>query len=156
MPEVEYHIYGERYPDTPVSVEPEAIEAWKELPNVRVHGKIEDVAPAMQHSSVICLPTMMREGVPMSLIEGAASGKPLLTTDLPGCREIVVDGLNGYLVPEGDERLMAERILYLMSNTGVRLVLGRKSRKKAFEEFAVSLVVDQMIEVYRQLLGTLG
>src|SRR5690625_7700557 len=71
-----------------------------ELPNVRVHGKIEDVAPAMQHSSVICLPTMMREGVPMSLIEGAASGKPLLTTDLPGCRETVVDGLNGYLVPE--------------------------------------------------------
>lgn len=156
MPEVEFHLYGEPYPANPLSVEPEAIEAWKELPNVRVHGKIEDVAPAMQHSSVICLPTMMREGVPMSLIEGAASGKPLLTTDLPGCREIVVDGLNGYLVPAGDERLLAERILYLMSHPGVREEFGRQSRKKAVEEFAVSLVVDQTMEVYRQLLGTLG
>lgn len=155
MPEVEFHLYGEPYPANPLSVEPEAIEAWKELPNVRVHGKIEDVAPAMQHSSVICLPTMMREGVPMSLIEGAASGKPLLTTDLPGCREIVVDGLNGYLVPAGDERLLAERILYLMSHPGVREEFGRQSRKKAVEEFAVSLVVDQTMEVYRQLLGTL-
>src|SRR5690625_6246747 len=99
---------------------------------------------------------MMREGVPMSLIEGAASGKPLLTTDLPGCREIVVDGLNGYLVPAGDERLLAERILYLMSHPGVREEFGRQSRKKAVEEVAVSLVVDQTMEVYRQLLGTLG
>src|SRR5690625_7049141 len=61
MPEVEFHLYEEPYPTNPLSVEPEAIEAWKELPNVRVHGKIRDVAPAMQHSSVLCLPTLLRE-----------------------------------------------------------------------------------------------
>ena len=154
MPEVEFHLFGEPYPANPLSVPPSAIEEWKQLPNLKVHGRIEHVVSAMQRSAVICLPTRMREGVPKSLLEGAAAGKPLLATDMPGCREIVEDGANGFLVPKGRADLLAERILHLMKNPDLRKEFGQHSRKLVTREFSVGLVAEQTMGVYRELLTT--
>lgn len=152
MPEAEFHLFGEPYPANPESVSLSAIEEWKKLPNVTVHGRIENVVPDMQRSAVICLPTAMREGVPKSLLEGAAAGKPLLATDMPGCREIVEHGKNGYLVPAGSADLLAERILHLMKHPGLRKEFGRNSRKMVTEGFSVELVIARTLKVYEELL----
>lgn len=152
MPEVEFHLYGEPYPANPLSVPMQTVEEWKKLPNLTIHGHISDVLPAMLASSVICLPARLREGLPKTLLEAAAAGKPLLATDVPGCREIVQPGVNGYLVPPGRADLLAERILHLMKHPGLRKEFGHESRKIVMSDFSVELVTSQTMKVYDELL----
>jgi N,N'-diacetylbacillosaminyl-diphospho-undecaprenol alpha-1,3-N-acetylgalactosaminyltransferase len=121
---------------------------WK---SVRHLGYKENVKEWIALSDLVVLPSY-REGVPRTLLEAAAMAKPIVTTDVPGCREVVVDGLNGLLVPPKDAAKLAEAIGSLLLNPQKREKMGAAGRKMAVEEFSVEKVVESYKRIYREIL----
>jgi glycosyltransferase involved in cell wall biosynthesis len=100
---------------------------------------------------VVCLPSY-REGLPKVLIEAAACGKPIVTTDVPGCREVVRDGDNGLLVPVRDSKSLADAILRLIENNELRVQMGKRSREIALADFSSERINAQTLDIYRELI----
>ena len=97
------------------------------------------------------LPTYYGEGVPRSLLEAASMALPIITTDAPGCREIVADEKNGFLVPVEDAVTLAEKIEYLLDHPETCLRFGKAGREKVCKEFDQEIVFRQTWDVYRSL-----
>ena len=93
-----------------------------------------------------------REGLPKTLLEAAACERPIVATDVPGCREIVHDGENGLLVKPKDEFTLAEAIERLASDPGLRARMGARGRELIVESFAESIVVDDTMELYQSMM----
>jgi glycosyltransferase involved in cell wall biosynthesis len=140
-------------PDNPGHVPEKILRDYAQLPNVRWLGNVTDIAQEMGRAAVICLPSYYGEGVPKSLLEAAACGKPIVTTDMPGCREVVKPSWNGILVPSRDSAALAEALLLLLRDAELRGRLGRNSRLFAEQEFGVQAVVSKTLAVYQELLS---
>ena len=110
-------------------------------------GHRDDIAELTALCDICVLPSY-REGVPRSLLEAAAMGKPIVTTDAVGCREVVEDGVNGFLVPVRDAGALAQRIVRLAQDAGLRERMGQAGRLKAVQEFDVRHVVRQYLDLY--------
>ena len=116
-------------------------------------GHVDDMADLLGGVDLVVLPTRYCEGVPRILIEAAASGLPIVTTDMPGCRDIVRDGVNGYLVPPGDAAALAERIGALAADGKLRARMGKAGRSLAESEFSQDRVLERTLAVYREVTG---
>ncbi|TAN23130.1 MAG: glycosyltransferase family 1 protein [Acidobacteria bacterium] len=134
----------------------EEIAAWVEKKWIRYLGHREDMREVLQSSDVVVLPSQIREGVPRILIEAAAMGKPLVATDVPGCREIVQEGLTGFLIPPGDALELADRVARLAADAGLRARMGANGRRLVAAEFDESRVVQATLRVYEQAWRQLG
>ena len=100
-------------------------------------------------SEIMVLPSFYHEGVPRTLLEGLSMGKPIITTDQPGCREKVDDGKNGFLIPIKNTQKFIEKLEILMTDESLRARFSRFSREKAETEFNESLIVTRVVrEVY--------
>ncbi len=110
---------------------------------------VDNVRPYIDDSDVVVLPSY-REGGPRSLIEGASMEKPLIATDVQGCREIVEHEVNGLLVPPKDVNSLADAMLKLAKNHELRYQMGRNGRKKVLEEFDEKIVIQKTLEVYKK------
>jgi len=110
-------------------------------------GHVEDVRPVLASASVVVLPSY-REGAPRSLLEAAAMGKPVIASDVPGCRETVRHGENGLLVPPKNAAALAGAMLTLADEPALRRRMGRAGRDMALRLFDERLVVSQTLEVY--------
>ena len=106
-------------------------------------GFREDVRSYLAISNIIVLPSYYREGIPRSLLEAMAMGKPIITTDNIGCREIVDDGVNGYLVPPKDVPALKESISKLLDDSSKREAFGNASLAKVKREFSETMVIEQ-------------
>lgn len=115
-------------------------------------GFQKDMLPVYQNSDLVILPSY-REGLPKSLIEACAVGRPIVTTDVPGCRECVKVGYNGYLVPEKDPESLSASIRKLLLDTEDRLKYGRNSRSFAEAEFSIDKVIQQTFGIYNLYLN---
>ena len=115
---------------------------------VRWLGHRDDIAALTALADVCVLPSY-REGVPRTLLEAAAVGKPIVATDVAGCREVVDHGINGLLVPLRNTGALADAIGRLVVNPSLREEMGAQSRKKAVDEFDVQHVVRQYLELYK-------
>lgn len=115
---------------------------------VRWLGHRDDI-PALTALADICVLPSYREGVPRTLLEAAAAGKPIVTTDAAGCREVVDHGVNGLLVPVCNAGALADAIGRLVADPSLREEMGAQSRKKAVDEFDVQHVVRQYLELYK-------
>lgn len=135
------------------SVPREAIEAWVREGIVEWWGFRDDMPFVYAQSHVVCLPSYYREGVPKSLIEAAACGRPIVTTDTPGCREIVRHGENGLLVPPRSAKPLAEALLQLLCNAECRHRMGQRGRELAVTEFDLEHVLSQTMAIYRDVLA---
>jgi glycosyltransferase involved in cell wall biosynthesis len=102
---------------------------------------------------VVALPSY-REGLPRTLVEAAACGLPLITTDVPGCREVVSDGVDGLLVPMGDSEALAQAIRRLQDNPEFAYQLGDAARLKARAQFDERIVIQRTLEVYAELCSS--
>jgi glycosyltransferase involved in cell wall biosynthesis len=116
-------------------------------------GPRRDVPMVLAASDVFVLPSYMREGIPRVLLEAAAMGLPLVTTDSPGCNDVVEDGVNGWLTPARDPSALCKAILNLLEQPAIRRRFGRVSRQRALERFALPVVVEQTRGYYRELLA---
>jgi glycosyltransferase involved in cell wall biosynthesis len=132
---------------------PEAqLKAWNETGAVEWWGFRSDMPDVLASSHIVCLPTTYGEGVPKVLIEAAASGRPVVTTDAPGCREIIVDGENGFLVGARDPGAVAAAVRRLIEDPGLRSRMGARGREIARKGFSVETVTRRTVDVYRTLL----
>ncbi len=134
---------------------PKAIpESW--LHHVNQRGLVtwvnriphEEVMKLLDEASVVVLPSY-REGIPKALIEAAAKGKPIITTDAPGCREVVVNGLNGFLVATGNSEDLCQSMIKFIKAPHLIEKMGKASRKIAIEKFDEQIVFNEMIKIYK-------
>lgn len=148
---VEFLLAGDIDPGNPASVPAEEVDSWRKAGIVHALGHVEDMVTLLSEIDVMVLPSY-REGVPRSMIEAAACGLPLVTTDAPGCREIVEHGANGYLVPVRNAKALADAIRRLHADPDLRRAMGQASREKVLREFDEKIVFEKTLAVYRELL----
>ena len=152
MPEVKFQIVGEPDLGNPSAIEQSEIDSWESLPNVKYLGRRSDIADILKGSHIVCLPSY-REGLPKSLLEALSSGRPIITTDVPGCREVCEDGVNGLLIPARDSIALSDAIEKLAINPELRQAMGRAGRMRAESEFSSELVCAQTLDLYRRLMS---
>ena len=121
------------------------VEQWKRNGIVDFIGGVKDVRPFLQACSVYVLPSY-REGTPRSVLEAMATGRPVITTDTPGCRETVQAGENGFLVPVKSVSALLERMQEFVRNHGLVVKMGRQSRRLAEQKYDVRKVNHTILE----------
>ena len=132
----------------------EQLRAWHHEGVVEWMGYREDIPAVWRESHIAVLPSYYREGIPRSLLEAAACGRTIITTDTPGCREVVINGLNGILIRPRDPEQLAETIARLADDRISRERMGKAGRDLVEAKFSERLIVEQIANLYRSLLKT--
>jgi glycosyltransferase involved in cell wall biosynthesis len=150
-------LVGDTDPGNPSAVPLKSIQEWQKQNLVEWWGWQENIVEIYHQATLVCLPSY-REGLPKTLIEAAACGRAIVTTDVPGCREIVRQGENGLIVPAKDSVALADALQTLLENPVLRQTMAENGRRIAVNEFDVRQVVQSTIELYNHaqtsLLGT--
>jgi glycosyltransferase involved in cell wall biosynthesis len=155
--DVEFILAGTPDPGNPHSVTQDQAQQWAQAGLVRWLGHVDDMPALLKTVHVMALPSYYREGVPKSLIEGAACGLALITTDMPGCREVVTsDGFDGLRVEPRNARALADCIVRLDDDRELLLQLGHHARQKALRDFDERLVIQRTLDVYAELINPLA
>ena len=137
-----------------LSVPEQQLREWQAKGVIEWPGYLEDIPAVWRDAAVAVLPSYYREGIPRSLLEAAASCRPVVTTDMPGCREIVEDGVNGLLVRPRDTVALADALERLIVSPKLRATMGKAGRERVLQYFTERRVVEQTLTVYRTLLET--
>lgn len=145
-------LVGDTDAGNPRAVPETQLTAWRDLGVVEWQGSRKDMPEVFAASHVVCLPSY-REGLPKVLLEAAASGRPLIATDVPGCREVVRDDVNGILVPPKDAPRLADAIERLVSDPELRCRFGQQSAILAESDFSLSRVLQETLAFYSRLIG---
>lgn len=143
---------GEPDPSNPASIPEQVLSGWRSRPNLILLGYVDDVRTIWTQAHVGVLPSR-REGLPKSLLEAAACGRPLIATDVPGCREIARPGLNALLVPVDDAQALANAIETLMKDHELRLRFGQAGRRLVVDEFSSNRIGREIVALYERLLA---
>ncbi|MGF1902962.1 glycosyltransferase family 4 protein [Aliivibrio sifiae] len=152
FPDVEFWLIGNVDPENPNSITAEEVDSWVEEGVIIALGHRDDIPKLFAESHIITMPSFYGEGVPKVLIEAAACGRPIVTTDNPGCRESVIDKKTGLIVPIKDSVAIADAISILLMNNQMRIDMGARARDYAVNEFDVNNVVEKHIEIYKSLM----
>lgn len=136
----------------PNAISRQQLQTWHDSGAVEWLGWRQDVPDILRQSHIVCLPTAYREGIPKALIEAAACGRPIVTTDAPGCREIVKDGENGILVPVRNVPALVDALKTLMSDPGLRQRMGKRSREIVEIDFSEKKIGEQVTTICETLL----
>lgn len=146
-PNIEFQLLGKVYTDEEGHISKEELSKWEEESNIRYIGTSRDVRQEIKEVDCIIFPSFYREGVPRSLIESASMGKPILTTDNVGCRDIVEDGYNGYLAKPNDVESMVEVVeKFLSLSLDKQKEMGNNGRKKVLKEFDEKIVINKYLD----------
>lgn len=145
-------LVGEPDAENPASVPVDRLMAWQKEGVVEWWGRLEDMPRVYAQSHIVCLPSY-REGLPKSLLEAASCARPVVTTDVPGCREVVRDGDNGLLVEARNATALADALARLLADPELRLRMGQRGRERVLNEFAQEKIIDQVLALYRGLLS---
>ena len=142
-------LVGDPDPHNPTSVSQQEIQHWVSEGIVEAWSWQEQMIEAYTASQIVCLPSY-REGVPRTLLEAAASGRAIVTSDAPGCREAVRHGINGLLVPPRDPVRLADALQTLLENPQLRHEMGRRGREIVEQEFSSELVIEKTLKTYAE------
>ena len=119
---------------------------------IKYLGERKDIPEILYVSDIVTLPSFYREGIPMVLLEAMCMEKPIVTTNSVGCKEVVEEGKNGFLVPTKDHVALASAIEKLVNNEELRVKMGKYGREKALREFDERIVVNRILQIYEELL----
>lgn len=139
-------------PGNPAAIDQATLDGWQAEGLIELLGQVSDMAALYANVDMVVLPSY-REGLPKSLIEAAACALPLVTTDVPGCREVVTHGVNGLLVPVRDSEALANAIQRLHENSELRRTLGAAARRRALAEFDERIVIEKTLAVYAEFIN---
>ena len=145
-------LVGDRDRANPSSVNESQLEAWREEGIVEILGFRSDIASIFAMSHIVVLPSY-GEGLPKVLVEAAACGRAVVTTDIPGCREAIAPDQSGLLVPPRDARALADAIKHLIENEDLRREMGRAGRALAEQRFSIEEVIAKHLSTYEALLA---
>lgn len=119
---------------------------------IKFIGKRDDIREILYLTDIYVLPSSYREGMPRTVLEAMAMEKPIVTTNAPGCKETVEDGVNGLLVPVKNSKVLAKTIEKLIIDENLRARMGKASREKVIKEFSNEIVIDKILKLYNKLL----
>ena len=149
----EVHILGKPDEGNPRSIPLEQIQKWEREDLITYRGFSKDVRPFLEEIDCFVYPSYYREGIPRAILEAMAMEKPIITTNTPGCRETVIEGFNGFLIPPKNAIALAEAMeRFLKLDDLQRMVLGKNSRKLAKEKFEVQKIVNEYISAIEEAL----
>lgn len=146
-------LVGEPDPGNPNSVDESTLRKWHQEGVVEWMGWQENMPEIYQRCHIVALPTTYGEGVPTTLLEAAACSRPIVATDIPGCRAIVIDGENGLLVPPNNPTALAQALEHLALDPDLRKRMGATGRRFAMEKYADTQVNQATLAVYHAALG---
>ncbi|MGH8499527.1 MAG: glycosyltransferase family 4 protein, partial [Methylococcales bacterium] len=141
-------LVGEPDDENLASVSRVQLQGWHDAGLINWLGYREDIAEFWHNAHIAVLPSY-REGLPKSLLEAAACGRSIVTTDTSGCKEIVQNGVNGFLVPVGDAAGLADALEKLILNAELRQTMGQAGRKMVEQDFSDEKVIAETLRVYR-------
>ena len=147
-----FQVAGYEEPTSPLNVSAAQLQSWEAEGLIEWLGARRDMPAVYAQSNIVCLPSTYGEGVPKVLIEAAACARACVTTDTPGCREIVQRGVNGLLVPPNDIDALAQAIKRLIDNPAERQKMGAAGRQIVLDGFTLRQVVAETLALYRALL----
>jgi glycosyltransferase involved in cell wall biosynthesis len=150
-PDAQFLLAGNPDSGNPTSITEEELNAWNTQGCVSWLKHQRDVPALLASVHIVTLPTYYKEGVPKVLIEAAACGRPIVTTDTPGCRDIVRNGLNGFLVPQRDSLALTDALDHLIGDSNLRVAMGQRGRALAETEFGIAEVIDRTLRIYGEL-----
>ena len=144
-------LVGKPDPENSSSIPNDQLRRWEACGWVEWWGHQSEMATTLAQATIVCLPSYL-EGLPNVLVEAAACGRPIVTTDVPGCREVVKHEENGLLVPPRDSEALAAALATLINNPSLRARMGARGREIVDREFAAEHVLAQTLKMYRELL----
>jgi glycosyltransferase involved in cell wall biosynthesis len=147
-PDIHIKLVGPLDPN-PDGVKKEELQTFIDEGVIDYLGVSDDVHTLLAESSVFVLPSYYREGVPHSILEAMATGRAIITTDSPGCRETVKEGVNGFLIPTKDARALSEKMMWMIDNHEATKMMGDESFKYAKEKFDVEKVNEKMFAIMK-------
>lgn len=145
-----YQVVGDIDPGNPTSADEQDIEIWRGIPNLSILGYQKDMAAVFRNSNLVVLPSY-REGLPKVLIEAAACGRAVITTDVPGCRDAIEVNKTGLLVPVKNAAELANAIEQLVTDTALRIKMGAAGRQLAEDAFSIERVIERHLSIYQQV-----
>jgi glycosyltransferase involved in cell wall biosynthesis len=145
-------LVGDPDMENPASVPEHQLLAWDKEGVIEWWGRREDMPQVLVQSHIVCLPSY-REGLPKSLLEAASCGRSIVTTDVPGCREIVHNGDNGFLVEARNTAALVDALAKLIANPELRQMMGRRGRERVLSEFSQERIIAQVLALYREVLS---
>ena len=145
---------GDSDPNNPSCVPRDQLLEWQRSGIIEWWGHQQDMPQVFRQASLVCLPSHGGEGVPKVLMEAAASARAIVTTDVPGCREIVQHGINGLLVPPGEAASLAAALEQLLNDPESRRQMAARGRQMAVDDFSEAAVIRQTLVLYSELLGS--
>lgn len=145
------YIAGEFDPMNPDTLTEEDFRKFRSFDHISFLGNVNDMPALFKKSDIACFPSYYREGVPKFLLEAASSGMAIVTTDAPGCREVVKD--NGFLVPPKDVQALSHALKRLLIDSELRNGCSRNSRKLALEKFSETKILSEIVAVYSLASG---
>lgn len=148
---VDMRLIGSPDPGNPTTVSRQELDRWAAAKLVRLSGYRDDIAEQYAAANIVCLPSY-REGLPKSLVEAAACGRAVVTTDVPGCRDAITPAETGLLVPVKDAVALADTIQSLIEQPERRRQMGLAGRALAERAYAIEMIVAQHMNIYRELL----
>ncbi len=149
---VRFLLAGMPDPGNPAAVPEATLREWVNQGVFEWLGHVGDMSALYASVDIVVLPSYYREGLPTSLTEAAACGLPLVTTDMPGCREVVTDEVDGLLIPPRDSGALARAIARLLDSRPLAARLGEAARAKVLAKFDERIVIRRTLEIYRELL----
>jgi glycosyltransferase involved in cell wall biosynthesis len=144
-------LIGDPDPGNPSSVSKGDMKQWRSEALVELPGFLSDIAAQYAAANIVCLPSY-REGLPKGLVEAAACGRAVITTDVPGCRDAITPGITGVLVKVKNATDLADAIQNLIESPDQLLRMGEAGRELAEDAFTIERVVDQHMRIYQELL----
>ena len=148
-----FALVGKKDEGNPSSISYDQLTRWQKEGDVEWWGWQEDIITVLSMSDIVCLPSY-REGLPKVLIEASACSRPIVTTRVPGCKEVVIDGLNGFLVPLKEAQPLAYALEKLILDKDLRTRMGQAGRERAVELFSTERVNTETFSVYSKSMIT--
>jgi glycosyltransferase involved in cell wall biosynthesis len=149
---VELSLYGAPDPSNPKAVPEDTLKAWSREDGIAWHGQTSDPAAVWREHHVCCLPSRGGEGLPRTLLEGAACGRAIVTSDVPGCRALVRDGIEGRLVRANDAASLAEVFMALAGDPGLVARMGEAARVRVVDGFTERHVTVALQNLYAEMM----
>lgn len=152
-PKVHFKVLGAFYPGNPTAIKPDEMTLWEQDNLVEYLGTNNDVASVISQSDCVVLPSY-REGLSRVLLEAASMAKPIVTTDVPGCRDVVDDGVNGFLCKARDAEDLARQMEKMTQlEEPQRIQMGKKGREKVIKEFDEKIVIDKYLRAIGDIVS---
>ncbi len=149
---IQLNLYGEPDKGNPNEISKELLKKWSKIPGVSWKGRSNDVKSVWQKADICVVSTRTREGMPRSMLEAAACGRPLVVTDVPGCRHFVRDGIEGYVVPPENAAELAQALKKLATDRKLRQQMGDAARARVLDGFTEADIRKKVSAIYQQIL----